>query len=182
MAFFMQMYTDLLQLEDELDGFVYDFGYQVVDLIHAGGRTTRTFRLFIERVSGDPVSIDDCGQLARQVILFLEMKGVYNDKTSLEVSSAGLDRVLKRDRDFERYLGSEVKVTWRDGTVKKSIIGELASFTDEILAIATADDISKAGTKQVRAAKGVAAPVELTTISVERGSLERVSLVPKVEF
>ena len=99
------------------------------------------------------------------------MKGVYNDKTSLEVSSAGLDRILKRDRDFERYLGCEVKISMRDGTAKKSIVGELESFNDEILEA-----------KPTKAAKGVASPVVMTTISVERGSLERVSLVPKVEF
>lgn len=167
------MYTDLIQLEQELDGFLSDFGYQVVDLQLAGMRHNKVFRLFVDRASGEPVTLDDCAALAPQVILYLEMKGVYDDNSSLEVSSAGLDRVLKHDRDFERFLGSEVKVTLREGSQKKSIVGELASFNDDILAI----------TVRGSARDGGAGPGQASaTMSIDRGSLERVSLIPKVEI
>jgi ribosome maturation factor RimP len=175
------MYTDLMQLEKELDEFLSDFGYQVVDIQLAGLRNNKVFRLFIDQSSGEPVTLDDCAALAPQVTLFLEMKGVYNENSSLEVSSAGLDRVLKRDRDFERFLGSEVKVTLREGSQKKSIVGELASFNDEILAITVhgTSKEDKAKENQLREA-GTARPS--TTMSIDRGSLERVSLIPKVEI
>jgi ribosome maturation factor RimP len=175
------MYTDLMQLEKELDEFLNDFGYQVVDIQLAGVRQNKTFRLFVDRASGERVTLDDCAALAPQVILFLEMKGVYNESSSLEVSSAGLDRVLKRNRDFERFLGREVKVTLREGSQKRSIVGELASFNDDILAITVSGPGKEESHKRARETPaGTSQPS--TTMSIDRGSLERVSLIPKVEI
>lgn len=131
------MYLDLMQLEDELDGLLHDFGYQVVDLQSAGYRGRSTFRLFIDRVDGEPVGIDDCASISGPVRLFLEKKGVYNQDSSLEVSSGGLDRVLKRSRDLERYLGSEVDVTSHDGQHRRTLRGELSSFNDDELVLTT---------------------------------------------
>ena len=161
---FFAMYIDVMQLEEELDQFLYDFGFQAVDMRIAGRGPSRIFRLFVERVDGEPVTIDDCSEIAPQVVLFLEMKGAYNDNSSLEVSSGGLDRVLKRNRDFERYIGSEVKVEHLAGSRKEVLIGELSSFTDEVLVITTSTgDQSQSH-------------------QIERGNLERVNLVPHWEF
>ena len=168
MAFFVrqvEMYVDMLKLEEELDEFLYDFGFQVVDLQTAGTAVRRIFRLFVDRVDHGPVTIDDCCALAPQVQLFLEMRGMYSDNCTLEVSSGGLDRVLKRSRDFERYLGHEVKVSYFEGANKQTLVGELSSFSDDMLVITT-----KEGREQSHARY------------VERGSLERVNLVPHVEI
>jgi ribosome maturation factor RimP len=174
------MYLDLIQLEDELDGFLYDFGYQAVDLKTAGMRGPgRVFRLFVERVDGDPVTIDECGSLAKQVVLFLEMKGVYNDQCSLEVSSAGVDRILKRSRDFEKYLGSEVKVRFFSGTKKESLVGRLKSFTDEVLVL---DIEQPSGGKRLPGGAKDAGAGEAQALSIRRENLERVNLVPVLEI
>lgn len=168
-----------MQLETELDEFLSDFGYQVVDIQLVGLRQNKVFRIFIDNSSGAPVTLDDCAALSPQVILFLEMKGVYNENSSLEMSSAGLDRVLKRDRDFERFLGHEVKVTLREGSQKRSIVGELASFNDDMLAITLHAPGKEGGSKTRQEA--IATPSS-TTMSVDRNTLERVSLIPKVEI
>jgi len=162
-AFFV-MYTDLLKLEEELDEFLRDFGFQAVDLNIAGRGPGRVFRLFIDSIDPVPVTIDDCSALSPQVRLFLEMKGVYNDKSSLEVSSGGLDRVLKRDRDFEKYLGHEVKVAHLSGPKKETLTGELSSFTDDFIVVT----IVEGG--EPRAHK------------IQRNTLDRVNLVPKLEL
>ena len=159
------MYTDSLQLEEELDRMLYDYGFQLADLQIVSFARSKTFRLFVDRVDGVPITLDDCAGLAPQVVLFLEMKRIYDERSSLEVSSPGLDRVLKRDRDFERYLGSEARVTFFEGGQKKSIIGELTSFNDEVLVITPSS------------AKG-----EEKALQIERKSLERVHLVPHVEI
>lgn len=159
------MYTDLLQLENELDEFLYNFGYQVVDLqsAHHGARTL--FRLFVDRVDDGPVTLGDLGALSPQVVLFLEQKGVYGENGSLEVSSAGLDRLLKRERDYVRFLGAEVRVTFHTGPSKQTIEGELASFSDDVLVIAPGgkDDAVEA-------------------LRIERASIECVRLVPQWSF
>jgi len=159
------MYVDQLQLEDELDQYLYGFGYQLVDLHVRGADSGRIFRVFIDRVDELPVTLSDCAQMAPQVVLFLEAKSIYNDRCCLELSSAGLDRVLKRNRDFERYLGQQVKVTYFAGQQRETKIGELTSFTDDTLLISLPN------------VKG-----ECQTKVIERGDLERVSLVPQFEI
>ncbi|MBN2080788.1 hypothetical protein JW859_01140 [bacterium] len=161
---FLCMYTDLLKLEEELDEFLRDFGFQAVDLNIAGRGPGRVFRLFVDSIDPVPVTIDDCTALSPQVRLFLEMKGVYNDKSSLEVSSGGLDRVLKRDRDFERFLGYEVRVAHLSGPKKETVTGELSSFTDDFIVVT----IVEGG--EPRAHK------------IQRSALDRVNLVPKLEL
>jgi len=170
------MYVDLIQLEEEVDGFLMDFGFQVVDLQYGGTGPSKVFRVFIDHVDGRPVTIDDCSALAPQLILFLEMKQLYNDRTSLEVSSAGLSRVLKRSRDFERFLGSEIKATYHLGGRRETVRGELASFNDEYLMIilpeqrggATAAEDATNGAKN--------------SVQISRENLDRVNLVPQLEI
>jgi ribosome maturation factor RimP len=158
------MYTDILQLEEELDEFLYDFGFQAVNLQIATHDRNKRFRLFIDRVDGNPVTIDDCGMVARQVELFLQMRGLYNSNASLELSSAGVDRLLKRNRDFERFLGSEVKVVYSEEGQKRTLVGELSSFSDDVLVILPVESDGDA------------------SHSISRRSIDKVNLVPKLSF
>jgi ribosome maturation factor RimP len=160
------MYTDVLQLEDELDKLLYDFGYQVVDLVIAGRTPNRVFRLFVDRVDGGPVTLGDCSSLSRQMALYLESRDLFDPHTcSLEVSSPGLDRILERPRDFERYLGAEVRVTHHDGVRKETITGELSSFNDDQLVLTQAGPDGTAPSRAIRL-----------------DSVDKVTLVPKVEL
>lgn len=172
------MYTDMLQLESELDEFLADFGFQAVDLQCGRSGRSRTYRLFIDRIGEDRVTIDDCSTIARQVILLLETKGLYDDNCRLEVSSAGLDRVLKRDRDFERYLGCTVKASYFSGDQRKTITGELASFSDDILVLTT--PASTNGTAKTPASGTQSQPGK--AVNITRASLAKVNLVPRLEF
>lgn len=156
------MYQDLAQLEDELDGMLHDFGYQMVDLQSIGQRGKRAYRLFIDRVDAAPVKIEDCVAVSRQVRLYLEGKGLFNDDSGLEVSSAGLDRVLKRPRDFERFLGSKVQITWSDGQSRQTQIGELSSFTDEALLLSPESN--------------------KPSVRIPREQVEKARLIPQVEM
>lgn len=159
------MYRDLLQLEEELDKLLYDFGYLLVDLQTLSGRNSRRFRVFIERVDGQPVTIEDCSKATPQIRLYLEGLGIYDKSSSMEVGSAGLDRVLKRPRDFERFLGSDVKVTFHEGSSKRTVAGELSSFTDEVLVLTPAPG------------QGLEA-----ALSIQRTQVDTVRLVPQYKL
>jgi ribosome maturation factor RimP len=159
------MYMDLLQLESELDEFLYRFGYEVIDLQVGRGGAGTLFRLFIDRVDHEPVTLNDCAAVAPQVELFLEQKRLYNDNCSLEVSSGGLDRVLKRNRDLERHIGSMIRATFFETGKRRTVEGELASFTDDLIVLLP---------------QGVAERGE--SLSIPRNGVEKVRLVPQVEF
>ncbi len=83
-------------------------GYELVEVewLREGGGWT--LRLFIDREGG--VGIDDCQAVSRTVEPVLDVEDFIEPAYSLEVSSPGVDRPLRRPRDFERFAGQRVKM------------------------------------------------------------------------
>ena len=82
---------------------VEGLGYELVDVerLSAG-----LLRVTVDASAG--VRVEDCERVSRQLSHLFAVEDV--EYSRLEVSSPGLDRPLKRTRDFERFVGSEVKV------------------------------------------------------------------------
>jgi ribosome maturation factor RimP len=55
------------------------------------------------------VTVEDCEKVTRQLLFALEVDGVEYKR--LEVSSPGIDRPLRHEKDFERFVGHEIDVT-----------------------------------------------------------------------
>lgn len=86
-------------------------------------------RVFIDKEGG--IDIEDCQKLSEQLEEKLDELDPIKESYFLEVSSPGLDRVLKKDRDLTRHIGDMVEVTTYmaiDG--KKTTTGKLLGFTD----------------------------------------------------
>ena len=81
-----------------------ELGYELVDVSLDKEDTGKYLRLYIDKPEG--ISLDDCERYHRAIQPQLESY----DYDFLEVSSPGVDRPLKKDRDFERALGLEVAV------------------------------------------------------------------------
>lgn len=81
-----------------------EMGYELVDVSLDKEDTGRYLRLYIDKPEG--IDLNDCERYHRAIQPQLE----DYDYDFLEVSSPGVDRPLKRDRDFERALGLEVEV------------------------------------------------------------------------
>ena len=79
-------------------------GFELVDVCLDKESAGKYLRLYIDKPEG--ISLDDCERYHRAIQPELESY----DYDFLEVSSPGVDRPLKRDRDFERAVGSEVEV------------------------------------------------------------------------
>ena len=77
-----------------------------VEYVREGGAWF--LRLYIDKPGG--VNIDDCEAISRAVDPILDEKDPIPDSYSFEVCSAGLERALKRPRDFEQFMGSRVCV------------------------------------------------------------------------
>lgn len=82
-------------------------GYELVDLEFANHG--RLMRVFIDKVDG--VDVEDCARVSNHLTRLLTVEGVDYDR--LEVSSPGLDRALKRPRDFARFVGQRAQVKVR---------------------------------------------------------------------
>jgi len=68
-------------------------------------------RLFIDKTGG--ITLDDCASVSRQFGDQLEVEGLIPFRYTLEVSSPGLDRALKKDQDFLRHIGNQIQVITR---------------------------------------------------------------------
>ena len=96
-------------------------GYELVDVQASNGG--RLLRLFIDKPGG--VTVDDCAGLSRHLTRVLAVEGI--DYERLEVSSPGLDRPLRKERDFVRFAGQKAEVRMRtpDVTGRRRFVGML---------------------------------------------------------
>lgn len=98
------------------------------ELVHAelkGG----IFRLFIDRPDGG-VDLSDCEHVSKMVSALLDVVDFSEGRYVLEVSSPGLDRQLYRPRDWQRFTGHRVRVTFIDPESgdKRTVVGRLEAF------------------------------------------------------
>ena len=77
-----------------------------MELLREGGGWV--LRLFIDKTGG--ITLDDCASVSRQFGDQLEVEDLIPFRYTLEVSSPGLDRPLKKDRDFLRHIGNQIQV------------------------------------------------------------------------
>jgi ribosome maturation factor RimP len=76
--------------------------------------------------------VDDCERVSNQLVRLFTVEGVVYDR--LEVSSPGLDRVLKKEADFERFKGQKAKFKLRvpvDGS--KNFVGIIGELKDGVV-------------------------------------------------
>jgi len=97
-------------LQDVAREAVTGLGYELVDIERsAGGLLRVTIDLPWEPGQNGFVNVEDCEKVTRQLQYALEVEGV--DYKRLEVSSPGLDRPLRTERDFQRFEGELVDLT-----------------------------------------------------------------------
>jgi ribosome maturation factor RimP len=112
-------------LEAEVAAIAASAGCELVQLEYKGG----VLRLFIDRPEG--VTLADCELVSRQVSALLDVVDFGTRRYLLEVSSPGLDRPLLRARDYQRFTGKLVRVTFfaADGG-KRTVVGRLAEYRE----------------------------------------------------
>ena len=127
-------------------------GLEIWDVEFVKEAGTRFLRVYIDKAEG--VSIQDCEDFSRAMDPVLDEADPIPDSYVFEVSSAGAERVLKRPRDFERFLGSDVAVKlYQPVEGSKQYIGELSAYDDgdvTILQNGKPRTFSKSSVAQVR--------------------------------
>jgi ribosome maturation factor RimP len=100
----------------DLEVWVEELGYELVDLERAGTSRRPILRLRIDRPESAPgagVSLDDCARVSRAMEAQLDVREDLPSTYVLEVSSPGVERPLVRPRDWRRFAGSTVAVRGR---------------------------------------------------------------------
>jgi ribosome maturation factor RimP len=109
---------------------VADAGLELVDALLTRGRAPWLLRVTIDTPAGDGrVPIEDCARVSREIGSQLDAADAIPVSYRLEVSSPGLDRLLAREKDFERALGAEVAIeTRRPQDGRRRFRGRLLGF------------------------------------------------------
>ena len=139
----------LVLLEATLSG----LGYELVDMERSG--QGRMMRVFIDKPGG--INLDDCAAVSNHLSRVLTVENVSYER--LEVSSPGLDRPLKKERDFVRFAGQKVRVKVRMPVAgQRNFVGVLG---------------------ETRAGK-VALHIEGEVITFDLANLDKARLVPVI--
>ena len=118
-------------LETLIEKLVMQLGYELVDFETVNGG--QILRIFIDK--GDLIDIEDCTKVSNHVNNVLSVETDY-DYERLEVSSPGLDRVIKKLNDFDRFKGQKIKIKTRFAIEnRKNFKGTLSGTKGESIMI-----------------------------------------------
>ena len=107
-------------------------------------------RIYIEKLDGD-VSLDDCAKVSMAVEDVIDK--LIDKKFFLEISSPGVERPLKREKDYIRFTGSKIKVSLKHKiNEKKNFEGILSKFENDTVFLMTDNEELEIPFKEVRKA------------------------------
>ena len=130
------------QTEELLEPIVTGFGFELVDVEYVKEGGTWYLRAYIDKPGG--INVDDCEVVSRRLSDILDEKDYIEEAYILEVSSPGLGRPLKKEKDFKRSLGEEVDVrTYRMIEKQKEFTGLLKDYDDATVTIEMEDGTLK---------------------------------------
>jgi ribosome maturation factor RimP len=112
-------------------------GMEIVDieLRHERSRGGRVLRLYLDKAGGP--TVDDLSRVSRQLSELLDGEDVVSGAYTLEVSSPGINRPLKRPEHFARYIGKRVRIRTRDLIGgRRSFLGILQTVAGEGITVA----------------------------------------------
>lgn len=113
-----------------LQPMVDERGFELVDVEYVKEGSNWYLRAFIDKPGG--ISIDDIEPISRKLSEKLDQEDFISDAYILEVSSPGLGRPLKKDKDFVRSIGEEIEIhLYRAINKQKEFVGILKEFNKE---------------------------------------------------
>lgn len=112
--------------------------FELVDVEYVKEGSSWYLRAYIDKEGG--IAIDDCEVISRILSDWLDKEDFISDSYILEVSSPGLGRPLKKEKDFARSLGKEVDIKlYRAREKQKDFTGALAEYDKDTVTIELED-------------------------------------------
>lgn len=105
-----------------------------VELRREGTRAGRVLRVYLDKEGGP--NVDDLGRVSRQLSELLDSQDIVEGSYTLEVSSPGINRPLKKPEHFQRFIGKRVRI--RTGDMidgRRSFLGILSEVSGDTIRI-----------------------------------------------
>ena len=117
-------------------------GFELVDVEYVKEGGTWYLRSYIDKEGG--ITIEDCEKVSRALSEKLDAEDFIADAYIMEVSSPGLGRVLKKEKDYVRSMGKELELrTYKAFDKQKEFYGTLLSYDDDSVTIEIEDGEKK---------------------------------------
>ncbi|MBT9779560.1 ribosome maturation factor RimP [Clostridium sp. MCC353] len=127
------------KVESYLMPLMKEHNFELVDVEYVKEAGNWYLRAYIDKEGG--IAVDDCEVISRKLSDWLDEKDFISESYILEVSSPGLGRPLKKEKDFERSIGCEVDIKlYRAVNRQKEFTGMLKSYDKETVTIQAGDD------------------------------------------
>lgn len=121
---------EAMALDELLESTLSGMGYELVEIDQLA--RGRFLRIFVDKPGG--ISIDDCSLISNHLSRLLLVENIDYDR--LEVSSPGLDRLLRKEADFVRFKGELVKLKLRVAFHgQRNFVGILKELNDGVLTL-----------------------------------------------
>ncbi|MCC8150898.1 MAG: ribosome maturation factor RimP [Lachnospiraceae bacterium] len=115
-----------------------EFHFELVDVEYVKEGGTWYLRAYIDKEGG--ITVNDCEAVSRRMSDLLDEEDFIEDSYVFEVSSPGLGRPLKKEKDYIRSMGKEIEIrTYRAIDRKKEFRGVLSAYTEDTVTIVAED-------------------------------------------
>lgn len=118
-------------------------GLYLVDVELKGGRSNTLLRVYIDKAGG--ISHGDCQSVSEQLSAMLDVEDPFPANYTLEVSSPGLDRELRKPKDYQHFEGRRARVILREPVDGQTVFeGRLAGLAGDRMRL----DLGELGTRE----------------------------------
>lgn len=118
------------KVEKLVEPLIKNIGYELYDVEYAKEGKNYFLRIFIDNEKG--IDLNDCEKVNDAITDILDEKNYIKEQYFLEVSSPGIERVLRKDKHLKQNIGKEIsiKLFKKDENGKKEYVGKLKEFDD----------------------------------------------------
>ena len=125
--------------EELLLPIIEEYQFELVDVEYVKEGGNWYLRAYIDKEGG--ITVDDCELVSRRMSDLLDEKDFVEESYIFEVSSPGLGRPLKKEKDYQRSLGKEVEIrTYKAIEKEKEFYGLLKSYDETTIKIEMEED------------------------------------------
>lgn len=124
------------RIEEIAEPILDEMGYELVNVEYLSKNGKWVLRIFIDKEGG--VTIDDCARVSNELGDLIDVKDVIEHEYIFEVSSPGLNRPLKKEKDFLVSIGKKIKIkTSSPISDRRNFSGRLIRFQDNTIFLDT---------------------------------------------
>lgn len=143
------------KVEKLIQPIIEEIGYDLYDVEYAKEGKNYFLRIFIDNEKG--IDLNDCEKVNEAITDILDEENYIKEQYFLEVSSPGIERVLRKDKHLEQNIGEQIniKLFKKDENEKKEYIGKLTKYDDSNIFIEQDENEVKIERKNISQIKTV---------------------------